>query len=262
MSKPSKLPPTERPKCGTAAGATAHYKNNETLCEPCRLAKNKHTQQTKAARQPRATTSSDKCGTLQGANRHRYWKEEPCEPCRLAFNAFYMEYHRDYNKRNPHKQAEWNANKDPEKVKEWNAKGKANYYAKLGPEAVRQYFREYNAQNPEVQRRGQAKWRASEAGKEQSRKTSRKRRALKKATNHAPYTEQEVLDRWGSNCHICGEPIDFNAPRSQAKGLPGWERGLHFDHVVPLAKGGDDNIDNVKPAHAKCNLKKWTALPE
>lgn len=39
-------------------------------------------------------------------------------------------------------------------------------------------------------------------------------------------------------------------------GEPGWEDGLHLDHVVPLSKGGPDLITNVKPSHARCNLAK------
>jgi len=28
------------------------------------------------------------------------------------------------------------------------------------------------------------------------------------------------------------------------------------DHVVPLSKGGRDDLKNVKPSHGKCNLTK------
>jgi len=32
---------------------------------------------------------------------------------------------------------------------------------------------------------------------------------------------------------------------------------LHIDHLVPLAKGGSDTLENVRPAHGICNLRKW-----
>ena len=72
---------------------------------------------------------------------------------------------------------------------------------------------------------------------------------------HIPYTHKEVLEMYGTNCHICKKPIDLNAPRGVGKKV-GWEYGLHFDHVIPLSKGGEDTIDNVKPAHAICNMRK------
>lgn len=43
-------------------------------------------------------------------------------------------------------------------------------------------------------------------------------------------------------CHICGLPVD----RANA----------HFDHVIPLAKGGAHSMDNIKVSHATCNLRK------
>jgi len=48
----------------------------------------------------------------------------------------------------------------------------------------------------------------------------------------------------------------MEAPRTC--GVEGWERGLHLDHVIDIQFGGADAIDNVKPAHALCNLKKNT----
>ena len=39
-------------------------------------------------------------------------------------------------------------------------------------------------------------------------------------------------------------------------GVEGWEQGLHLDHVVALAKGGNDTLTNVKPSHGLCNIKK------
>jgi len=32
--------------------------------------------------------------------------------------------------------------------------------------------------------------------------------------------------------------------------------GLHIDHVMPLSKGGPDTLENVRPAHGSCNVKK------
>lgn len=67
-------------------------------------------------------------------------------------------------------------------------------------------------------------------------------------------SETEMLAYWGAVCHICGESIDLSAPRKP--GLPGWERGLHREHVIPVSAGGETSLENVRPAHAICNLRK------
>ena len=69
---------------------------------------------------------------------------------------------------------------------------------------------------------------------------------------------QEVLDKYGSKCHICNKEIDLLAPRKV--GVNGWEMGLHLDHIVPLSKGGSDDISNVMPSHGLCNLRKKDKL--
>jgi len=53
---------------------------------------------------------------------------------------------------------------------------------------------------------------------------------------------QPIIDRYGMICHLCcGEiaPEDFS-----------------LDHVIPLAKGGLDTIENLRPAHLLCNRRK------
>lgn len=43
-------------------------------------------------------------------------------------------------------------------------------------------------------------------------------------------------------CGICHYPIE-----------PG---DLMIDHIIALADGGSDTIDNKQPTHAACNLRK------
>ena len=51
-----------------------------------------------------------------------------------------------------------------------------------------------------------------------------------------------VANNW--ICHICGLPIDPVRQR--------WE----LDHPIPLANGGTDEDEALKPAHARCHLDK------
>jgi len=113
-------------------------------------------------------------------------------------------------------------------------------------------FKKWKESNPERYRELQQKYYKNNP--EKSAMRSRKRRALKINALHKSYTKQEILDKYGSLCHICNLGIDLKAPRKI--GVLGWEFGLHLEHVVDLALGGIDSIENVKPAHGICNLKK------
>lgn len=99
-------------------------------------------------------------------------------------------------------------------------------------------------------------WRKSNP--EKYREYDRKRRALKKESIAEPYSENQVLLIYGSACHICKKEINLLSKRSV--GALGWQNSLHIDHVIPISKGGEDTIDNVRPSHAICNLKKSNTI--
>ena len=91
------------------------------------------------------------------------------------------------------------------------------------------YWKQYAKDNPEkyrnIQRMAKSRYRAREAG-----------------VVFKDFTRQDVLDKWGTDCHICKKPVD----------LDDW----HQDHVMPLSKTGPHTLENVKPAHPKCNQVK------
>ncbi len=91
-------------------------------------------------------------------------------------------------------------------------------------------------------------------GKHKSAARARKRRARQRENTHSPYTLEQMFDAYGTDCYLCGEAIDLTAPRQT--GQEGWEKGLHIEHYVDIALGGDDTLENVRPAHGLCNLTK------
>lgn len=116
-----------------------------------------------------------------------------------------------------------------------------NQWRKKNPEKVKAHLDTWRRNHPENYRAIQ-------------RRAVTKRRAVAANVLSEPYTTEQVLEKWGSICHICNREIDTDAPRGL--GVTGWEHSLHLDHVVPLARGGNDTLDNVKPAHGLCNVRK------
>jgi cytochrome c5 len=133
--------------------------------------------------------------------------------------------------------------RNPEKIKADNKK-----FKELNPD----YGKNWRKNNPEKTREYSKRHYAKGLSKALER--NRKRKALLLSGQHAPYTEQQVLDLYGTNCYLCHEPIDLTAPRWTK--YAGWERGLHIEHVVDVVLGGADTLENVRPSHGLCNLQK------
>jgi 5-methylcytosine-specific restriction endonuclease McrA len=73
-------------------------------------------------------------------------------------------------------------------------------------------------------------------------------------SRHHRYTAQRDRDRarikaTRANCHICGAPIDYDLPHTDPMSYV-------VDHVIPLSKGGADQLSNKAAAHRECNSKK------
>lgn len=95
-------------------------------------------------------------------------------------------------------------------------------------------------------------WR--DANPAMKREANRRRKALLKSVKVSRYSEAEVIAIYGNKCHICKDFINMTAPRWSGK--PGWEVGFQVDHLIPISKGGEDSLENVRPSHGKCNLIK------
>jgi hypothetical protein len=56
----------------------------------------------------------------------------------------------------------------------------------------------------------------------------------------------QVLEKWGTDCHICNNPVGDN-----------WD----MEHVIPRSHPDcTHTLDNIKPAHPTCNMKKGSNL--
>lgn len=57
---------------------------------------------------------------------------------------------------------------------------------------------------------------------------------------------RQVVERDGWTCWICGWAIDPEAPQNDAG-------QASLDHVVELARGGSNAVENLRLAHRYCN---------
>ena len=125
------------------------------------------------------------------------------------------------------------------------------YYLK-NKERVLGYQKQYRERHREKNLLRLKTWKA--ANKEKCAALERKRRAKKRGLPVEVYTVEEVIKLYGSNCHICGKEINLTAERRS--GRNGWETGLQIDHLVSIINGGSDTLENVRPAHGLCNVRK------
>jgi 5-methylcytosine-specific restriction endonuclease McrA len=184
-------------------------------------------------------------GTLSGYRKHAWRKDSKCQQCWNARAAYMREqrklpeqklkelsYRRAWSSRNMDKKLEY-----------------SRKYYKKNSEKLAAQQRKNRAKNPN--------FKANQAA------ASHRRRSRMYGQEYDFFKEKEILEKYGTKCHLCGGEIDINAPRaSKARGKLGenWQNALHIDHIVPLSKGGTHTIDNVRPAHAWCNLSKGNKI--
>jgi 5-methylcytosine-specific restriction endonuclease McrA len=116
------------------------------------------------------------------------------------------------------------------------------------------YAREKFHSDPKY-REAEKRWRKANPDKAYANR----HRAKKYGVPYEYYTRKHIFDRDGYDCYLCSTPVDLNAPHIQ--GQLGWELYPHIEHVIPISKGGPDIKNNVRIAHAKCNIDKGVSLP-
>lgn len=87
-----------------------------------------------------------------------------------------------------------------------------------------------------------AKWRKNNPLKDLNR-SQRYMARKKNATQIDEINYARILERDGMFCYICEQDI-----------LP--HHKMHFDHIVPLARGGAHTEGNLTPTHSQCNCRK------
>lgn len=269
-----KLDPTLDKRCGTYAGYKAHRKRNEQLCDPCR----------EAMRIYRRENYKPELNRKHAAK----YKEANKELIKQRQKKYIK--HVDPEIKAARKAARKAITNSPEAVaarkkkaseaqKRWRAANKekvailAKAYAQKNRAKITEKDRQRRAADPERYKKQHQEY----YQKHKERLLEQKREWIKKNPNHRSqvdrrrrarianngyekYTEEDVIELYGSNCYLCDGPINLEAERQT--GRSGWEEGLHIDHFIPISKGGPDTLANVRPTHGRCNLIKHVTLPE
>jgi 5-methylcytosine-specific restriction endonuclease McrA len=167
-----------------------------------------------------------------------------------------IHYCRDYHQRNRDRELENYRQRYQAKREQERARIAAYYQA--NSEQIRARAKANRAaQDPAHRRALGAAWRQRnpgygarkrrenpEAFRLRNRENARRRRCGDGSVSYAA-----ILERDGMVCHLCGGEIVSI-------------EDLHFDHVVPLSRGGQHVAENVRPAHKAGNLWKHNRLIE
>ena len=189
----------------------------------------------------------DVCGSEAGYKRHKYYKEEKCQECRDAHNiyrrAHYTKeagrrYTKTYKTRKKLERAEVSSNK---------RRVKAEKVLRIKQEK-QEVIAEYLAIKERVRAFNQIIVTITLPPINLRKATPRQRHEIR----------QVLLKRDGMGCYLCGIPVDFKG--SYIQGQEGWEHYPHLEHVIPVSKGGSDELENIKLAHAICNVRKGVQI--
>lgn len=161
-------------------------------------------------------------------------QEKPHEAHGLCKKCYSNQYRRD----NPDYHKQWyqdNKEKKKEYDRQWYQDNK---------ETKKEYLKQWRRDNPDYHKHYHKQWRRDNPEKERAR---HQRRRARKAGNGGSYTAKEwkKLCKQYPDCPCCGEKFTRkNKPT--------------VDHVIPLTKGGTNDIGNIQPLCKSCNSRKGT----
>ncbi len=109
------------------------------------------------------------------------------------------------------------------------------YYSK-NPEKIREYHAQYAKDNPAKMKEINAKYK-------------RVRRQRKKDATVGVVDFDLIRERDGDICYLCGSKVrdDVGSRHPEKRSM---------DHMIPISRGGDHSMANIRTACSKCNLKK------
>ena len=151
-------------------------------------------------------------------------------------------------------------------------------YRKAHPEKRRDYERRYRTRHPEKKRakdaRGYARHRPERLAKmhiyaaahrQEAIERVKRWRDLNRARCNTISANRRARMANAEGYHTTGEweqlkiQHGFRCARCQRREP---EIKLTRDHIIPLARGGTNYIENIQPLCSKCNCIKWAKMPD
>jgi len=187
-----------------------------------------------------------KCGSSE------HYKDGRCKPCIKAYNKKYCAENADaaiarslkWAKENPEK-ANINGSKyrarHPEKEK-----ARSKKYWEANKESINLRTAKWAVDNPEKRRASALRMQLENP--ESHRLAEHNRRARKRASGGilSKGLSDKLFKLQKGLCVCCKQPLGDN---------------YHLDHIMPLAKGGSNNDDNMQLLRATCNHQKSSKHP-
>ena len=106
----------------------------------------------------------------------------------------------------------------------------------------------YREENRELIRARKKEYRATPGHKLLKGASSNRRRTRKRNNHQVPYSHDELTTRikaFQGNCAYCDKKLNLIV-----------NRGLTWDHFIPISRGGSDCIGNLIPSCDRCNVSK------
>ena len=175
-----------------------------------------------------------------------------CKVCNKARCKAYREAHKEQVREQERLYRQAHKEQLAAYIKQWQQENDRTDYKKQWHQAHKE---ELNARAHEryLSQQEERRARARRYGKtEQGRlvsKTHKSRRKAQKRASAGSYTAkqlQEQFQRQKGKCYWCKVKLG---------------KTWHADHVIPLAKGGSNTIDNIVAACPTCNMRRKDKLP-
>ena len=172
--------------------------------------------------------------------RGKYGVRSKCKKCAAEYKAQYCQA-------NIERIAEY------KKLYDQNNKDVIKQYQQSNRERISEYQKQYRKSNSVQIAALKNRYSLTPKGKAIAKADKHNRRAAK-LNNGGKHTGAEILELFDLQSGKC--------PYCKAKLHKTKRNSFHVDHVMPLSKGGSNNVSNIQLLCPRCNLSKHNKLPE